>query len=126
MYSIFAELAQKHGVTAYQVSKATGISQQMFSSWKSGRTTPKQDSLKKIADYFGVTVDYLITGEEKEKTPPVGEILTEGELNIVKLYRSLSKEKQPMVDSLVKFVVNTPEDKQQMVINMLNAALGGI
>lgn len=108
MYSIFAELAQKHGVTAYQISKATGISQQMFSSWKSGRTTPKQDSLKKIADYFGVTVDYLITGEEKEKTPPVGEVLTEGEQALIDLYRMV------------------PEDKQQLVLGMIKAALGGI
>lgn len=62
MYEIFVELLQKYGVSAYKVSKATGISQTTFSNWKSGRSTPKIESLQKIADYFGVTIDYLTTG----------------------------------------------------------------
>ncbi|MPN11830.1 hypothetical protein SDC9_159138 [bioreactor metagenome] len=36
----------------------------MLSEWKKGSYTPKQDKLQKIADYFGVTVDYLMTGKE--------------------------------------------------------------
>lgn len=66
MYSIFEQLLQKYGVSTYRVSKETGIAQSVFSSWKNGISTPKQDKLKKIADYFGVSVEYLITGEEKE------------------------------------------------------------
>ena len=73
MYSIFAELAQKHGVTAYRLSKELGINQTIFSDWKRGRSTPKQDKLKKIADYFGVSVDYLMTGEEPQSKPEVTE-----------------------------------------------------
>lgn len=71
MYEIFVKLLEKYGVTAYKVSKATGIAGSTFSDWKSGRSTPKQDKLQKIADYFGVTVDYLMTGNEesKEKSP---------------------------------------------------------
>ena len=66
MYSIFEQLLQKHGVSTYRVSKDTGIAQSVFSSWKNGISTPKQDKMKKIADYFGVSVDYLMTGKEKE------------------------------------------------------------
>lgn len=71
MYEIFVKLLEKYGITAYKVSKATGIAGSTFSDWKSGRSTPKQDKLQKIADYFGVTVDYLMTGKEesKEKDP---------------------------------------------------------
>ena len=64
MYEIFTRLLQKYGVTTYKVSKETGISQTTFSNWKSGRSTPKTDALQKIADYFGVTLDYLTTGKE--------------------------------------------------------------
>lgn len=66
MYSIFEQLLQKHGVSTYRVSKDTGIAQSVFSSWKNGISTPKQDKMKKIAEYFGVSVDYLMTGKEKE------------------------------------------------------------
>ena len=64
MYEIFERLLKERGVTAYKVSKSTGIGASTFSDWKNGRSTPKQEKLQKIADYFGVTVDYLITGQE--------------------------------------------------------------
>lgn len=63
MYEIFVKLLDKYGVTTYKVSKATGIAASTFSDWKSGRSTPKQDKLQKIADYFGVSIEYLMTGE---------------------------------------------------------------
>lgn len=66
MYSIFEELLQKHGVSTYKVSKETGIAQSVFSSWKNGISTPKQDKMQKIADYFNVSLEYLMAGEEKE------------------------------------------------------------
>lgn len=66
MYEIFSKLLQEHGITPYKVSKETGVSQSTLSDWKRGISTPKQDKLQKIADYFGVSLEYLMTGEEKE------------------------------------------------------------
>lgn len=67
MYEIFEQLLQKNGVTAYKVSKETGVTQSTLSDWKRGRSTPKSDNMKKIADYFGVSVDYLMTGKDEPK-----------------------------------------------------------
>lgn len=67
MYEIFEKLLKKNGVTAYKVSKETGVTQSTLSDWKRGRSTPKTDNMKKIADYFGVSIDYLMTG--KDSTP---------------------------------------------------------
>lgn len=67
MYEIFEQLLLKHGVTPYKLSQEIGVSQSTLSDWKRGRSTPKLDKLQKIADYFGVTVDYLMTGNEQEK-----------------------------------------------------------
>lgn len=66
MYEVFEQLLQKFGVTAYQVSKATGIHQSTLSNWKARRNLIRGDKAQKIADYFGVSVDYLMTGKEKE------------------------------------------------------------
>lgn len=66
MYEIFEQLLQNFGVTAYRVAKETGVTQSTLSDWKRGRSTPKADNMKKLADYFNVSVDYLMTGEEKE------------------------------------------------------------
>ena len=67
MYEIFSNLLQKYGVTAYKVSKETGVSQSTLSDWKRGISTPKQDKLQKIADYFGISLTYLLTGNETEQ-----------------------------------------------------------
>ena len=57
---IFKQLLQKNNVTAYQMSKDTGISESLISNWKSGRQLPKYDSLNTLADYFGVSGDFLL------------------------------------------------------------------
>lgn len=64
MYENFSKLLQKYGVTSYKVSKETGVSQSTLSDWKRGVSTPKHDKLQKIADYFGVSVEYIISGTE--------------------------------------------------------------
>ena len=66
MYEIFEKLLTEHGVTAYRVAKETGISTATLTQWKNGTSTPKQDKLQLIAEYFGKSVDYLITGKEQE------------------------------------------------------------
>ena len=67
MYEIFSELLHKYGVTPYKVSKETGVSQSTLSDWKRGISTPKLDKMQKIADYFGVSVEYLMSGVEQEE-----------------------------------------------------------
>ena len=66
MYDIFEKLMKTNGYTAYKVSVETGIAQSTLSDWKKGKSTPKTDKLQKIADLFGVSLEYLTTGEEKE------------------------------------------------------------
>ena len=59
MYEKFSKLLQDYGVTAYRVSKVTGIAQSVFSEWKRGKSQPKLDKLQKIADFFNVPVTYF-------------------------------------------------------------------
>ena len=61
MYEIFEQLLQRYGITAYKVSKETGVTQSTLSDWKRGRSTPKTENMKKLADYFG------LEGEELRK-----------------------------------------------------------
>lgn len=69
MYEIFENLLKKNGVTAYKVAKESGVTQTALSNWKTGKSTPTTKTLQKIADYFGVTIDYLMTGKEEEWEP---------------------------------------------------------
>lgn len=74
MYEYFDRLLKINHITAYQVAKATGIATATLSDWKKGRSTPKQDKLQKIADYFHVPLSYLLSGNT-ESAPCDAELL---------------------------------------------------
>lgn len=67
-YARFEALLYQHNTTVYRVSKETGIAPSTFSDWKSGRSTPKADKLRRIADHFGISIDSLYGSEIGEKT----------------------------------------------------------
>lgn len=66
MYKRFERLLEERGVTTYQVAKATGISTASFTAWKKGKYNFKQDKLRRIADFFGIGVDYFYEDEEEQ------------------------------------------------------------
>lgn len=66
MWEVFERLCKEKGVTPYRVGEETGIKGSTFYGWRTGKYTPKQEKLQKIADYFGVSLEYLMTGEESE------------------------------------------------------------
>lgn len=60
MYKKYAELRDNKGLSDYRVSSDTGITKSTFADWKSGRSKPKLDKLKILADYFGVSIEYFV------------------------------------------------------------------
>lgn len=59
-YQRFEKLLEMHKTTVYRVSKETKISASTLTDWKYGRSAPKADKLKRIADYFGVGINYFL------------------------------------------------------------------
>ena len=72
MYQRFVELLQEHDISAGRVAAATGISRTTLTDWKNGRSVPKLDKMTKIAEYFNVSLDYLL-GAKTKKDPLAGE-----------------------------------------------------
>lgn len=60
MYEKYVKLRDEKGVTDYRVSEDTKITKSTFSDWKYGRSNPKIDKLKILADYFGVSIEYFL------------------------------------------------------------------
>ncbi|MNO32472.1 helix-turn-helix protein [compost metagenome] len=94
MYEIFEELLKRHNVTAYRVAKETGITTATFTSWKQGKYTPKQEKLQKIADYFGVTLGFLMGNSNSTEEASSYYALNE------KDERDIAKELERMMDEL--------------------------
>lgn len=68
MYDIFVRLLSDRGVTTADVCKATGISQSTLSNWKKRNNVLSPALLGKIADYFGVSLDYMMGKETDNNT----------------------------------------------------------
>lgn len=68
LHRIF-ELMDAAGINQTQMAKYIGVSQGNIGDWKSGRSSPKSDALVKIADFFGVSTDYLLGRTDSMAAP---------------------------------------------------------
>lgn len=74
-YDRFAKLCKSKGVSDNKACIAIGVNRSAVAKWKQGGT-PNGTTLSKMADYFGVTVDYLLNGEQNEKPAAKSDGLT--------------------------------------------------
>ncbi|MFZ7131866.1 MAG: helix-turn-helix domain-containing protein [Eubacteriales bacterium] len=66
-------LREQHHLTQMQIANILGISRVAYTKYESGQNTPTLDKLKKIADLFVVSVDYLLERTEIPTPYPVEE-----------------------------------------------------
>lgn len=64
VYERIESLRKEFGISQGKLEKELGFSNGSISKWKNSMPNPER--LKKLADYFNVSVEYLMTGEEKE------------------------------------------------------------
>ncbi len=62
---ILLELLKKNGITKNKLLSDLQLGKNSFVNWSSRGTIPSGETLQRIADYFGVTVDYLLGKEEQ-------------------------------------------------------------
>lgn len=58
------ELMKVEGISQYALAKHLGISQSTICNWLNGKKEPSIESLWKLADFFGETIDYIV-GRDK-------------------------------------------------------------
>lgn len=66
-YDIYCELCANNGLTPSGAAAKIGFNRASVTVWKNTGKAPKQELLLKIADYFGVSTDYLLGNEPKEE-----------------------------------------------------------
>lgn len=55
----------KHGYTLKQIGSMIGVSEASVSLYETGKREPSNDTLKFLADLYGVSVDYLLGREDR-------------------------------------------------------------
>ncbi len=61
----FRQLLDRSSITQTELSKRLGFSSQAVSKWYTGKAEPDCNTLKTIANIFGVSIDYLLGNEEE-------------------------------------------------------------
>lgn len=100
-FDIFSELCAKKGVSCKRAAEDIGLSNSITTKWKKTGATPSGKTLNKIANYFGVSISELLGKEEKENSPSELE-LTEGEKDLLELFRLIPADQQPVVLAMIK------------------------
>lgn len=103
-YDRFIELCKESGKSPSAVTKELGLNNSSSTAWKRG-STPKSETLQKLANYFGVSVDYLLgVGQRVSATAPnrrVYKILRDKKWSLQKL----STETSLPIEVLRKFAL---------------------
>ena len=93
------------GKTQKEVALAIGVTPASLNEWLKSKKYPRIDKIELLARYFGILKSDLIEDKGIGKTLPQVQKLTEGETILLELFRKV------------------PEDKQQMVLDMIRIAL---
>ena len=106
------ELCEKNGVSMNKLESDCGFGRGYIS--KLEKSAPNSQKLQKIADYFNISLDYLMTGETNQHTDLSlclrSRIENDSELrNALKKYFELSDVKKKHVLELISFLSESPK-----------------
>ena len=97
---VFKELRQERGKSQDAMAKDLDVSPALISKWENNVSTPGPEMLEYIADYFGVSVDYLI-GRSK--------------------YRNLEADNSELDNVLFSKAKDLTDEEKKTIINVINA-----
>lgn len=83
--TIIKKLREKQGLSQEELGDIVGVSDKTVSSWEINRTEPKMGIVQQLADYFKVTTDYLIKGEENNSSNELKKINNLFDIDKIKL-----------------------------------------
>lgn len=99
LYEKVMLLCQQNGITKTKLERDCGFSQNSINKWVS--QSPSTDKILKIADYFNVSVDYLL-GKTDNPTPPNADAPETSELVIPEKYKDVAVAFHGGVDNLTQ------------------------
>lgn len=110
----FINLCNLKGVSPTSVCLSIGLSNAAFSNW-TDETVPRMTTLQKIANYFGVTVDYLlgktdVPNPQSPQEPAIPEDSVIFHFNGEIGKKKLTKEQMAMIKAMLDAIPDTPLD----------------
>ena len=120
-YNIFIRLCNEHNVKPSPMLESIGIQKTAATNWKKRKSNPTYANLQKIADYFGVSVEYLKGEKENPSTESgKGEEFTVYAMGDEKPVDAISVNRDAMADltELMEVARKLPQEKIKALLNI--------
>ena len=96
------ELRKTKGISQDEVANALGITLRTYQNYEYGQREPNIEMINKIADFFGVTTDYLL-GREPQPNPLAMLNISVNDKKFIEIYSELpDTHKQIFIDTMIK------------------------
>ncbi|MBQ8693145.1 MAG: helix-turn-helix transcriptional regulator [Synergistaceae bacterium] len=96
---VLKKLIKEHGLTLDEIGRQVGLKRQTISSYCLGNSRPNYERLLKLADYFGVTCDFLLTGLDPQDKKEHQELGLSGEA--IRLLKASDKKSFDFIDDFL-------------------------
>lgn len=112
------KLREEHGLTKRELCEKTGISERAYLTYEFGEREPKISVVQKLADFYGVSTDYLLG--RPDATPPIDPIsqidIDDKEKAALSKWVALDAKKRHMVLDVMADIVHSYESAQRQAI----------
>lgn len=97
------ELRIKQGMTQKEIANILGISQQAYANYETGKRQPDQEMLLQIANFFDVSVDYLLGRVDKCTSHSLNEQLEGVDFALWSESRDMTEDEKKDIIDYIKF-----------------------
>ena len=108
-YDKYAQICKQRGISKSAAAVAAGVSKSLVTKWKTNKVeTPSPEVLEKLSAYFNIPISELLGEEEMgiKKEQPIN-------------FEGLSEKRK----ALIQFALEVPEDKADMVLQVMQTIL---
>lgn len=98
---ILKDLRQRKDITQADLAEYLGITQQAVARWERRKSEPDIETLKTLANYFNVSVDYLVGNERNNSRD-----FSDDEERLISDYRKLDTFKKQTLSSMLAFLIS--------------------
>lgn len=93
-----------------ELAKELHVSKQTLSAWRSGIRSPKQPTIIMIAQYFNVSVEWLMGFDvDATKKPAINDGLTESQIKLIEFAKTVPEDKAAMILRVIQSIVEADE-----------------
>ena len=97
----------KSGRTQKELSEMVGVATSTLNDWMKGKKYPRIDKIELLANYFGILKSDLIEDKDKNDISPGEMRLTEGEKQMLELFKLIPEDQQPLVLEMIRAALRT-------------------